>query len=99
MKKSIKTIGTIATMGIMLVCGYRMGTTQAETVTATKVKTVTEVKEIEKAVEVVPDGYIDTDSDEFQDNFVDMRKVVDYTASENGLQIYLDDGNGYYWER
>ena len=94
-----KSIGTIATMGIMLVCGYWMGTTQAETVTATEVKTVTEIKEVEKAVEVVPDGYIDTDSDEFQDNYVDMRKVVDYTASEDGLQIYLDDGNGYYWER
>ena len=33
MKKSIKAIGTIATMGIMLVGAYLLGTTQAETIT------------------------------------------------------------------
>ena len=33
MKKSIKTIGIVATVGIMLVCAYFLGTTQTETVT------------------------------------------------------------------
>ena len=91
MKKSIRTIGTIATMGIMVVCAYRLGTTQAET--------KTEIKEVEKVVEVVPDGYIDTTTEDFYINYVDMRKVTDFTATEYGLQIYLDDGSGYYWER
>lgn len=90
MKKSIKTIVIIAIMGIMLVLDYWLGTTQAETIT--EVQTVTETRE------VIPDGYIDINSTEFQDNFVDMRTVVDFSATEYGLQLYFEDGTGYYWE-
>ena len=43
-------------------------------------------------------AYVDTGS-EFQNNFVDMRKVTDYSATDTGLYIYLEDGTGYYWER
>lgn len=89
MKKSIKTTGVIATIGIIAIGAYLLGTTQAETITETK--TVTEIKE------VVPDGYIDTDSDEFKENYVDMRKVV-YWEANDGLQLYYADGSGYYWE-
>ena len=89
MKRTIKTIRTIATIGSMLVCAYLLGTTNSET--------VTEIKEIEKTVEVVPDGYIDTNSEEFQENYVDMRKVV-YWEAVDGLQLYYEDGSGYYWE-
>ena len=91
MTRIFKTIGIIAIMGIMLVGAYWLGTTQAETVTA--------VKEVEKAVEVVPDGYIDTNSEEFYNNYVDMREVIDFNANENGLQLYFVDGTGYYLER
>lgn len=35
---------------------------------------------------------------DFQENFIDMRSVVDFSAAENGLQLYLDDGTGYYLE-
>ena len=145
MKKSIKTIGTIATMGVIAIGSYFIGTTQAETIT--EVQTVTETKEVEKVVEVVPDGYIKLDeciplediaycfidnddyicfelkdigyqlddssnrsyadirdsledmTEEFYSNYVDMRKVTDFTATESGLQLYFDDGSGYYWER
>ena len=90
MKRTIKTIGIFAAMGIMLVSAYLLGTTQA--------KTVTEIKEVEKAVEAVPDGYIDTCSDEFKENYVDMRKVTYFEVSEDGLQLYFEDGTGYYWE-
>lgn len=90
MKKMIKTIGIIATIGIMLVCAYLLGTTQAETIT--KIQTVTEVREI------IPDDYIDINSAEFQDNFVDMRTVIDFSSTEYGLQLYFGDGTGYYWE-
>lgn len=89
MKKTIKTIGAIATMGIMLVSAYWLGTTQSET--------VTKIKEVEKVVEIVPNGYIDTNSEEFQENYVDMRKVV-YFEVIDGLQLYYEDGTGYYWE-
>ena len=79
MRKSIKTIGVIGTMTILLCGAYYLGTTQA--------KTITVEKEVEKRVEVIPDGY------------VDMRQVMDFDATENGLQLYLSDGSGYYWER
>lgn len=91
MKKSIKTIGIIATMGIMLASAYLLGTTRAET--------ITEIEEVEKIVEVVPDGYIDMFSDEFRENFIDMRDVVYFESSDDGLQLYFVDGSGYWWER
>ncbi len=86
MKKSIKAIGIIATMGIMLVSAYMLGTTQAETIT--EIQTVTETRE------VVPDGYIP-----FNDDIVDMNTIVDFTATEYGLQLYFEDGTGYFRER
>ena len=86
MKKTFKAIGIIATMGVMLVLAYLLGTTQAETIK--EVPTVTEIRE------VVPDGYILLD-----DSIVDMNTVVDFSATEYGLQLYFEDGSGYFWER
>ena len=86
MKRTIKTIGIIATMGIMLVCAYLLGTTQAETIT--EIQTVTETRE------VIPDGYIP-----LNDDIVDMDAVVDFSATKYGLQLYFEDGSGYFWER
>ena len=86
MKRTIKTIGIIATMGVMLVCAYLLGTTQAETIT--EIQTVTETRE------GIPDGYIPLD-----DNIVDMNAVVDFSATKYGLQLYFEDGSGYFWER
>ena len=91
MKRTVKTLGTIVAMGTMVVGAYLLGTTQATTVTASQV--TTEIKEI------VPDGYINTASDDFFNNYVDMREVVDFTATDDCLQLYLADGSGYYWER
>ena len=81
-----KSINTIAIMGIMMILSYLLGTTQAEPIT--EVQTVTEIKE------VVPDGYIPLD-----DNIVDMDSVVDFSVTEYGLQLYFEDGSGYYIER
>lgn len=86
MKKSIKAIGIIAAMGIMIACAYLLGTTQAETIT--EIQTVTETRE------VVPDGYIP-----FNDDIVDMNTIVDFTATEYGLQLNFEDGTGYFLER
>ena len=86
MKKAIKAIGTITAMGTIAFGSYLLGTTQAGTVT--EVQTVTEIKE------VVPDGYIPLD-----DGIVDMDTVVGFTASEDGLQLYFEDGSGYWLER
>lgn len=91
MKRTLKYIGIIGAFAILLCGAYLLGTTQAEIITVEK--------EVEKVVEVVPDGYVDMRSKEFFDNFVDMRQVTGFTATENSLQLYLEDGNGYYWER
>ena len=86
MKKSIRTIGAIAIIGTMLVCAYLLGTTQAETIT--EVRTVIETRE------VIPDGYIP-----LHDDIVDMNTIVDFSATEYSLQLYFEDGTGYYLER
>lgn len=91
MRKLIKTIGIITTMGIMFVLAFWLGTTQA--------KTITEIEEVEKIVEVVPDGYIDMYSNEFRENFIDMREVAYFEPSDDGLQLYFVDGSGYWLER
>ena len=138
MQKSTKTIGTVATMGIMLVCAYTIGTTRAET--------VIETQKVIETVEVIPNGYIalndcipledvgcwfmdgydypcfelkdvatqynadntrsytdimaqlPDETSDFKENFVDMRNVVDFSATESGLQLYFEDGTGYYLE-
>ena len=91
MKRTLKTIATIGTMTILLCGAYLLGTTQADTVTVEKV--------IEKTVEVVPDGYVDTNTYDFYNNYVDMREVIDFDATDTGLIIYISDGSSYYWER
>ena len=87
-----KRIITLAIFLVAIISSFILGTTQAKTVT-------TEVKEIEKIVEVIPNGYIDTTTDDFFNNYIDMRTVTDFEANENGLQLYTNDGNGYYWEK
>lgn len=64
---------------------FFIGTTQAQTV---EVKT-----------EVIPEGYTDTESYDFYNNYIDMREVADFETDGNGFQITLEDGSGYYWER
>ena len=86
MTKIIKTIGIIITMGIMMILSYLLGTTQAETIT--EIQTVTEIRE------VIPNGYIP-----LNECIVNMDTVVDFSATEYGLQLYFEDGTGYYLER
>lgn len=88
MKKKILTITLFA---VVAVSSFLLGTTQVKT----EVKTV----EVEKVVEVIPNGYIDTTTGDFFNNYIDMRTVTDFETNENGLQLYTNDGNGYYWER
>ena len=35
----------------------------------------------------------------YRNNMIDISKVTDFTATESKLQIYLEDGSGYYWDR
>lgn len=42
--------------------------------------------------------HLPDETEDFRNNFVDMRSVVDFDATENGLQLYFEDGTGYYIE-
>ena len=80
-KKAIYTLMTIA----IAVCAFFIGTTQAKTITKTETKTV----------EVVPDGYIDSTTKEFHDDYIDLRTVNEYSETENGLNLYTTNGDCY----
>ena len=82
MKNGIIVAAMAAVVGIG---SYVMGTTQAKTVIETQV--VTEIQEVERIIETIPDNYID------------MCQVVDFSTTENGLYLYTQDGNGYYWKK
>lgn len=66
---------------------------------------ITEAQEAEatetvtETLEVIPDGYINTNSEEFYNNYVNMNDVVDFEATDAGLMLHFSDGTGYWWER
>lgn len=33
------------------------------------------------------------------ENMIDMNDVVEINTTETGVEIILESGNGYYWER
>lgn len=37
-------------------------------------------------------------TEEYKNNYIDMRRVINFKVTENGLMLYLEDGSGYYWE-
>lgn len=85
MKKSIKTIGTIATIVIMSVCSYIAGTTQAKTETVTKT--------ITKEVEVIPDNYISLD--DVCGWYYDKYDYICFELGDIGKQLDNPNGKSY----
>lgn len=79
-----KVIMTVALVMVAIV-SYLVGTTQSSI--------ITEIRE------VIPDGYISTETEDFKNNFVDMRQVTGFSANDGRLYLYMIDGSGYYWER
>ena len=53
---------------------------------------------IENEMDIVPDGFIDIESEEFKENYIDYRTVTGYSGTDTGLQLYTSDGNGFYIE-
>ena len=39
------------------------------------------------------------ETEDFKNNFVDMRSVVDFATDDDELYLYFEDGTGYYLER
>lgn len=85
MKKSIKTIGTIATIVIMSVCSYIAGTTQVKTETVTKT--------ITKEVEVIPDNYISLD--DVCGWYYDKYDYICFELGDIGKQLDIPNGKSY----
>lgn len=86
MKKNIIKVLLVVTA---CVCCFFVGTTQSKT----------EVKTVTRQVKTIPDGYINTDTDDFYNNYIDMRDVTDFSVNGDSLQLYTVNGDGYYWER
>ena len=91
MRKSVRTIGVIVTMGIILVCAHFLNTAQAEP--------VTEITKAGKTIEAMRNEYADTSSQASVTGHIHMRKVTRFMESDYGLQLYFDDGTGYWLER
>lgn len=91
MKKTFKTIGTIATIVIISVCSYMTGTTQTKTETVTK--TVT------KEVEVIPDNYISLDKciplDDVCGWYYDKYDYICFELGDIGKQLDNPNGKSY----
>lgn len=85
MKKSIKTIGTIATIVIMSVCSYIAGTTQVKTETVTKT--------ITKEVEVISDNYISLD--DVCGWYYDKYDYICFELGDIGKQLDNPNGKSY----
>ncbi len=83
MKKIIKMIEITGIITILLSGVYLLGTTQA--------KTITEIKEIEKFVGIIPDN-IDTNIDTQKINIIDLTESAQiyYVESENDFDTLLD---------
>lgn len=124
MKRIIRTISTIAAVGIILMCVCLFDSVQvnaAEIEEQTVIDTNTIInyvanddslqiyfndgtgyyweKEINVSNQCVADECMLYDNNILLDNnFIDMNMVVDFVATEYGLQIYFIDGSGYWWE-
>lgn len=42
---------------------------------------------------------LDNENRDCSDFRVNMKNVVDYKATAEGIQLYFNDGTGYYWEK
>lgn len=49
--------------------------------------------------EVIPENYIDTTSDDFKENYIDLREIIAFEQAEKcwGVYLFKEDGNYYYW--
>lgn len=125
MERIIRTISTIAAVGIILMCvclfdSVQINAAEIEEQTVIDMDTVIDYvtnddslqiyfndgtgyyweKEVNASSEFIADECMLYDNNILLDsNFIDMNMVVDFVATEYGLQIYFIDGSGYWWEK
>ena len=78
---------------------YNINVTYTITPNAPTLSTQSKTITVTETLEVIPDGYINTNSEEFYNNYVNMNDVVDFEATDAGLMLHFSDGTGYWWER
>ena len=78
-----KKILVIAAMLVVAVNSYVLGANQTK-------------KEME---ETISKQYVNTTLYEFYNNYIDMREIIDYKATESELYLYTRDGSEYSWNR
>lgn len=67
--------------------------------TETEAQTTEATETVTETLEVIPDGYINTNSEEFYNNYINMNDVIGYEATDAGLMLHMKDGTGYWWEK
>lgn len=82
----MKTKHIIYTLTViaLIIIAYIVGTMQISW------HTIVIEKETIKTVEKLPD--------DFTDNYIDLRTVVDYVNTDDGLLLHTSSGDGYYLE-
>lgn len=91
MRKNILIVGITIVASIS---SFFLGTAQAREV----VREIVKVETVEKKIETIPDCYIDTNSADFYNTYLDMQSVVGYSVGEQGILLRMEDGSGYYLE-
>lgn len=89
---TLLAVGTVAYFG-----GATASNTAEAAGTTTETIATVQPMEIDQAISV-PDGFIDITSDEFTENYIDLRTVTGYSGTATGLMLYTEDGNGYFLE-
>ncbi|NBH86995.1 hypothetical protein D3Z56_29990 [Lachnospiraceae bacterium] len=95
----MKTITNVITMGIILISIHLFITKCTEiTVYAQTMDgmAITQINEVAQDMRMELDGYVDLYSTEFYDTFIDMRTVIGFSATNEGLQLYFNVDTGYY---
>ena len=90
MKNKLFALFLVAMAALEIYAGFNPVT---ETQATEATETVTET------LEVIPDGYINTNSEEFYNNYVNMNDVIGYEATDAGLMLHFSDGTVYWWEK
>lgn len=88
MKRALYII-TLLTVGAVAYCIGVIDGTETEEIDSVL---------IENEMDIVPDGFIDIESEEFKEIYIDYRTVTGYSGTDTGLQLYTSDGNGFYIE-
>ena len=97
MKRAMYIITLLAVGTVEYFGGTTAGNTAEAAGTTTETTETAQPMEIDQAI-IVPDGFIDTASDELTENYIDLRTVTGYSGTATGLMLYTKDGNGYYLE-